>query len=1021
MNRDLVKIAYKKLKSSVYFDKTQLILRNALVEFETSNIDSKLDALYEKLTKEEEREKLVDGILSTISYNVFPKSLKDEKCKDEKNNKEEENKIITNYTSLDLYVKKCQYFINMSVEGHILGVLWLLLIGYKIDNDVYTNSYGNRIRKKLYNELSGQPTYSPYLFEPYFQQYESWRDKAMDCASNCLHNNEDVVILTLDFERFYYSVDMSEKVFETISHDYIEQGEDSEEILHFLNDFVYKVIEKYSNCFNNFESRNILPIGFLPSNVLANYALRNFDKAILDGWNPIYFGRYVDDVIIVDKIESTSDIYQKADKNELGSRDIINFFLKQCSAWRGIGKYCDNASQALFFENEKGSFVLNSIYNPDKANKYSSHKNKEKNSVLDIDSDNKSEIKIQNSKVNIFYFKAGQTDALITCFRNKISKNKSEFRHLPYDEDIFYKNDYNKIYNLNNEETLNKFRGIKGIDVDKFELSKFLGKYLRIGSMVSNTENKTFEHQIEKIFSSKVIIENYTVWEKVIEILVINESYDTLKKFVNMIIKAINCTNEIEEITNNNMHFSLLLYLESALSRSLALVWGKQIDNYIGQIQENEIPRRTRIQELRKSYLYTKMIDKSVVPVLLEKIPYEKILENDSLNLTNFLQVLSIYENSDDPTYKYYPYVITMYDLAIAECLNNISSGSLLDNAYDLYENQINQYKTINYNLPKSNPDSDVNTIDSIINVFKIQGNNIGVSVDNGKKKNIRIAVANVRLSHSNFENVIVDNPNRSYARYEELSKIINSSIDEKVDMLILPESYLPFEWLVTLARTCARSNIAVVTGIEHIKMSDKIYNLSAVILPYQDYMNKSAYISFHLKTHYAPSEKREIRGYRLKEQEGTNYELYKWYDAYFPLYCCYELTSINDRALFQSYADFIVAIEWNRDINYYSNILESLSRDLHCYCVQVNSSDYGDSRITRPAKTDNKDIIRTKGGTNSTILVGEIDIESLRNFQIKSYELQKTDSRYKATPPDFDHDIVMKKIKGQNLFEEKS
>ena len=63
MDSNLVKIAYKKLKSSVYFDKTQLILRNALVEFETSNIDSKLDALYEKLTKEEERERLVDDIL----------------------------------------------------------------------------------------------------------------------------------------------------------------------------------------------------------------------------------------------------------------------------------------------------------------------------------------------------------------------------------------------------------------------------------------------------------------------------------------------------------------------------------------------------------------------------------------------------------------------------------------------------------------------------------------------------------------------------------------------------------------------------------------------------------------------------------------------------------------------------------------------------------------------------------------------------------------------------------------------
>lgn len=334
MDRDLVKIAYKKLKSSVYFDKTQLILRNALVEYETPEIDSKLDDLYEKLINKEDREKFVDEVISRISYNAFPKSLEDKTYKDE----DDENKIITNYTSLNLYVKKCQYFINMSVEGHILGVLWLLLIGYKIDNDIYTNSYGNRIRKKLYNELSGQPTYSPYLFEPYFQQYESWRDKAMDCASNCLHNNEDVVILTLDFERFYYSVDMSEKVFETISHDYIEQGEESEEILHFLNDFVYRVIEKYSKCFNNFGTRNILPIGFLPSNVLANYALRNFDKAVLDGWNPIYFGRYVDDVIIVDKIESTSDIYQRAEKNDLESRDIINFFLKQCSAWRGMGK-----------------------------------------------------------------------------------------------------------------------------------------------------------------------------------------------------------------------------------------------------------------------------------------------------------------------------------------------------------------------------------------------------------------------------------------------------------------------------------------------------------------------------------------------------------------------------------------------------------------------------------------------------------------------------------------------------------
>lgn len=118
-----------------------------------------------------------------------------------------------------------------------------------------------------------------------------------------------------------------------------------------------------------------------------------------------------------------------------------------------------------------------------------------------------------------------------------------------------------------------------------------------------------------------------------------------------------------------------------------------------------------------------------------------------------------------------------------------------------------------------------------------------------------------------------------------------------------------------------------------------------------------------------------------MKEVIGKHYELYQWHDCYFPVYCCYELTSIVERAMFQSYADFLVAIEWNRDVNYYSNILESLSRDIHCYCVQVNSSNYGDSRITMPSKTEEKDIMRTKGGKNSTILVDEIDIKRLGSF----------------------------------------
>lgn len=42
-----------------------------MVEYETSDIDSKLDVLFGKLSNEEDRGRLVDDIMTSISYNAF--------------------------------------------------------------------------------------------------------------------------------------------------------------------------------------------------------------------------------------------------------------------------------------------------------------------------------------------------------------------------------------------------------------------------------------------------------------------------------------------------------------------------------------------------------------------------------------------------------------------------------------------------------------------------------------------------------------------------------------------------------------------------------------------------------------------------------------------------------------------------------------------------------------------------------------------------------------------------------------
>lgn len=557
----------------------------------------------------------------------------------------------------------------------------------------------------------------------------------------------------------------------------------------------------------------------------------------------------------------------------------------------------------------------------------------------------------------------------------------------------------------------------------KYELSKLLGKHLRIGGLIKDVRETGFERHISKIFNSRVIIENYTVWEKIVEVLVINESWEPLKVVIKNIVEAINSLDyqnaDMLVIVKNTMK----LYLYATLSRCLALVWGTEIKEIIKAVCRECInyvnDRETCIcylsEEHRKSYCETRMIDKSVMPIFQDMLDMDTIYTTEeTLNLCCFQQTLK-YSKYDwgENTYVYYPYLVTMYDFSMISCIEQLNATqNQFDDMKSIYKSQIDNYVKSNYAISDN-----ARIIRQIIYVEKFKDKDAYlVQINNSKKNRLKLAIANVRLDHDNFKKVVIDDPNRSYQRYKDLSKIINAAIDENADMLIMPEAYVPFEWLATVARTCARNNLAVVTGIEHIKQGNQVFNLTAVILPYEDLENKSALISFHLKKHYAPIEKQEINGYRLKEVTGKHYELYQWHDCYFPVYCCYELTSIVERAMFQSYADFLVAIEWNRDVNYYSNILESLSRDIHCYCVQVNSSNYGDSRITMPSKTEEKDIMRTKGGKNSTILVDEIDIKKIREFQLKDYNLQMKDKGFKTTPPGFDHKIVLDKIRGEKL-----
>lgn len=1026
--------AYKKLKSDAYYDKTKVILKKEIVEFETSKksaeeLDEFLIGIWKKLiqsTDAEWQNYVKKEVLNGIHCILLPKKLKESKKQD--------SCIISNVEENlhEIEVDEVQAFIQLPVIGHILSVLWVLTIGADLDKQM-TNCYGNRLREDVYRaedccKDTRKITFSPYLFKPYYLEYEKWQDNALAIAKKHLKNGDDILIFTLDFHRFYYSLDVTANFMQEIFNEIYSSCKDKQEkkCLKRLNNLVSKIIriyaEKYKKYFSGTEG-NILPIGFLPSNILANYVLKKFDDTIINSWNPLYFGRYVDDIIVVDKIHPNNPLYEQIRTGKITMSEFIENYFSYCFK-----------SDILQDNKETQSCQVNPRLLPSLGKK--------------------TKLVFNMKKCQIFYFSPKNSTELLTALRKHLEENKSEFRFLPEDEVTFQESDYTKIFDVVQHEP-NKFRDISEIIFNKYNLSKFLAKQQQITSYHLRRDNQLLNKFIKSLTDTQ-LIDNYVLWERILTILGLQKEKKILIDMVIKMGRAIHKVNYNNRSVVRNMRLSLRRFLFFDLCRvqSVLCLFSDPNEDCFRQYKNRSFLRNkfSTFSSLSAAYERARMGDKylyaiwpEVFLVYQNSIKKKKHVGRKQYSRNDLQSVFSLLTDTEEKwndikiklqEYKYYPYLVQSHDILLArQCISLVSAAeqggpehglSPLE-CYDVFD----LFLKVNFQFERDSSDKAIgrgnyNQGFSVKDISKSASSNLyEVAITNEPKKKFKIAVSNIKINHEDTEKNLVRLPTTTQARWENISCLVNGALKHHADILVMPECCLPFAWLSSLAHTCKKNDLAVITGLEHLIVGEKVYNLVAVILPFKENNVPCALIVLHLKNHFSPKEFESLfeRGFvpmdadHLLGPGQAQYELYKWHDLYFSVYCCFELSSITERALFQSYADAIFAIEWNQDIYYYQNILEALARDLHCYCIQANSSDYGDSRITQPSKHDNQDILRVKGGEAPTVLVGTIDVEQLRFFQCKGFGEQKADRRFKPTPPLFKKDIVGKKIRQEKLF----
>lgn len=284
----------------------------------------------------------------------------------------------------------------------------------------------------------------------------------------------------------------------------------------------------------------------------------------------------------------------------------------------------------------------------------------------------------------------------------------------------------------------------------------------------------------------------------------------------------------------------------------------------------------------------------------------------------------------------------------------------------------------------------------------------------------IQIALANIPVRFVDIESGYLGKPNLSRARLKPFTNLLNEISryrrpdKSRVDLAIFPEVSVPHAWESMIVAWARRHRIGVVCGLEHrINAKGQALNEVLAALPYQTGSGHWTCVPVRrVKRFYSPEEEFILINEGLKiPTKKDPYHLFRWRGASFAIYNCYELASIEDRSLFKGKVDFIVASEFNRDINYFSNIVESAARDLHCYVVQVNDSAFGDSRVVSPSKSESMNPLRIKGGDNLTFLTMSLNLRALRTHQRKGYGLQKESQHFKPTPPGFPMDELQARI----------
>lgn len=881
------------------------------------------------------------------------------------------------------------------VHFHVLSALWLQKVGYLYDGVLGDCAYGSRMRRAATKDgkLIRPSATSLGTFRPYSYGFRAWRQNGLDAIRVALDKDKSVIAVTADLRSFYHEVSPRY----LLDSQFLEEfGVDLNPDQHRFTEQLIAAMRTWAiNTPNHkeFPDRGI-PVGLSAPRVIANALLAGFDRAVLKRLNPLYYGRYVDDVLLV--LDNQSGLASAA--------DAWVFIANRLEGMLVIGK-----------DGDEDAFWLNLKYAKD------------------------SRLRFAGEKQKVFALSGSSGKSLLDSISQTITQKSSDWRLLP---DL--PGDANDLSNdfvtagEDAKEEVDNLRKSDGLSIRRLAFAIRLRNFESVERDIRPEQWRTHREKFYRLAMDHVVtvpgLFAYGPYlSRLVGLAVACGDWTDATAFVERIRQVFQTLSQTTDHKSEEIYGALESMLASSFEACVKALALKGVDllalgDLLKAFDEDfvffpptadksvEIAVRLYAADLARNAFREPWLDGEGELLPKTKKEWSIHLPPDmqaTLRLKDavpFLKSIGLQTGRGIPraiafpTRPFSPAEITLLDP------QSLTDGTRLRKMVRaLRGSEIPQGSSLQHRVRRNNGDE---VIDIPIRT---------------KQKTTYVAVPCFKTQDKSWVASVSGTADPDHDRYFRLNKLINDLLLERIGIersrvqyVVLPELSLPRRWFNRIAHKLSHSGVSLIAGLEYLHYSPakkaalkgfggtvKGYVANQVraslVTDVLGYPSHVIYAQEKWRPALDEEEKlRKIAGKLMVPKGKVAHPVIRHGRLHFGILICSELTNIDLRKPFRGHVDALFVPEWNRDVNSFNSLVEASALDIHCFVVQVNNRTYGDCRIRAPYREPyERDVARVVGGETDYFVVGKIDIDGLRAFQ--SNFKSPTDGLFKPTPDGFE------------------